>query len=242
MNFTDLFKNYSKSVISSQILKSPYEEIYNQIFLNRGIENILIINQGVYVPLKPFFKTILKDEIHITYIDENELSINQLNNDLLQFKNNETISNNIDNLGDKFKKPQNIDIYIETLLSNIYNLKNNRFKNVQYDIILIHHLNSYLSRKEDFFNILKMISHKETNIILFASICNESNSINYKNKIRMQMSNITKMSLGMLYSLEDIILSIPQNDFKIKHIIPYRESHYIGYGKNIIYKFILSKE
>jgi hypothetical protein len=49
------------------------------------------------------------------------------------------------------------------------------------------------------------------------------------------------MKIGNLLSLEELILTIPQNDFKIKHILPYRESQYLGYGKNIIYKLILQK-
>ncbi len=229
MNFTDLLKNYSKSVLSSQILKSPYEEIYNQIFLDNkfSYESILIINQGVYVPLKPYFEHIFKKEYHIHYIDNNELSINQLNQELALFKAN---------------TKKSLDTYIYTSLSNIYNFKNSRSKDIQYDTILIHHYNSYIDKKSEFFNILKSITHHGTQIILFASICNESNNIDYKNNIRNKLSNITNMDLGMLYSLEDVILSVPQDYFKIKHIIPYRESHYIGYGKNIIYKFILEKD
>ncbi len=232
MNFSDLLKNYTKSVLSSQILKSPYEEIYNKIFLNNKIsyETILIINQGVYVPLTPYFETILKKEYQVTYIDNNELSINQLNQELALFKNN---------------TKKSLDIYIHTLLSNIYNIKNIRTKDIKYDTILIHHYNSYISKNIDFFNILKSITHSGTQIILFASICTESSNthvLNYKNNIRNQLSHITNMDLGVLCSLEDVILSVPQEDFKIKHIIPYRESHYIGYGKNIIYQFILERE
>ncbi len=230
MNLNELFKSYTKSALSSQILKSPYEEIYNQIFNNNLYESILILNQGVYVPLAPYFENILKKEKHITYIDNSQISINELNNELIQFKNN---------------NKKSLDPYIETLLSNIYNLQNKRFKNIQYDLILIHHYNSYMINNTNFFNMLKSIVHKKSEIILFASICNESNnthSITYKNNIRKQLSNITNMDLGMLCSLEEVILSIPQEDFKIKHIIPYRESFYLGYGKNIIYKFILEKE
>lgn len=232
MNFSDLLKNYSKSVLSSQILKSPYEEIYNQIFLSNkfSYESILIINQGVYVPLAPYFEQIFKKEYNVNYIDNNELSINQLNQELVSFKNNHKKS---------------LDIYVQASLSNIYNFKNIRSKDIQYDTILIHHYNSYIEKSKDFFNVLKSITHNGTQIILFASICTESSNtqiINYKNNIRKQLSNITNMDLGILYSLEDIILSVPQEYFKIKHITPYRESHYIGYGKNIIYKFILEKE
>lgn len=228
MNFIDVFKNYSKSVISSQILKSPYDEIYNHIF-NMNNDTILIINQGIYVPINEYFENIINKEYHITYVDENELSINQLNHELLKFKNNQNIRN------------IKIDAYIETILSNIYNLKKNRLKNIQYDLILIHHYNSYLNHINDFYEILHSITHSKSEIIFFTSVCNESNNISYKNNIRNRISTITNMNIGTLCSLEDIILSIPQKDFKIKHIIPYRESHYIGYGKNIIYKFILEK-
>lgn len=228
MNFIDLFKNYSKSVLSSQILKSPYDEIYNHIFNNHN-DTILIINQGVYIPLNLYFEKIINEEFHITYVDENELSINQLNNELLQFKNNQSI------------RSIKIDAYIETILSNIYTLPNNRFKNIQYDLILIHHYNSYLNNINDFYQILKSITHTKSEILFFASICNEPNHISYKNNIRNKLSTMTNLNLGTLCSLEEVILSVPQQDFKIKHVIPYRESHYIGYGKNIIYKFILEK-
>ncbi len=228
MNFIDLFKNYSKSVVSSQILKTPYNEIYNQIF-NNNYDTILIINQGIYVPLNPYFEKIVNQEFHITYVDENELSIHQLNNELIKFKNNQSIQS------------VKIDAYIETLLCNIYNLSKNRFKNIQYDFILIHHYNSYLSNINNFYQILKTITHNKSEILLFASICNEPNQIIYKNNIRNKINTITNMNIGTLCSLEEIILSVPQEIFKIKHIIPYRESHYIGYGKNMIYKIILSK-
>ncbi len=228
MDLQNLFKNYTKSAISSQILKSPYEEIYNQIFnINNSYETILILNQNVYIPLAHYFETIFKKEYYITYIDNNELSINQLNNEIIQFKNEEKKS---------------LDLYIHTLLSTIYTFKNMRTKDIKYDIILIHHYNSYINKKTEFFNVLNSIVHKNSEIILFASICDESKNIDYKNKIRNQISQYTNMDIGTLYSLEEIILSIPQKDFKIKHIIPYRESYYLGYGKNMIYKFILAKE
>lgn len=228
MNFVDLFKNYSKSIISSQILKSPYDEIYQYIF-NQQYDTILILNQGIYVPLYPYFEKIVNQEFHITYVDENELSIQQLNNELIKFKNNQSI------------RSVKIDAYIETLLSNIYTLSKNRFKNIQYDFILIHHYNSYLSNINHFYQILKSITHSKSEILFFASICNEPNQTLYKNNIRNKIGTITNMNIGTLCSLEEIILSVPQEDFKIKHILPYRESHYIGYGKNMIYKFILEK-
>jgi hypothetical protein len=240
MEFTDLFKNYSKSIISSQILKSPYEEIYNNIFNSENnYENILIINQGVYVPLYNFFDIIIKKDYHITYLDENELSINKLNQDLIYFKNRNENINNVDN--EYLINKSRIDTYFEIIQSNIYNFKNYRNKNLKYDLILIHHINNYLDNNLFLTQTINEISHKNSVILFFASINNEDKN-SYKNKIRTNLANYTNMKIGKLYSLEELILLIPQNIYTLNNIIPYRESYYLGYGKNIIYKFILNKK
>lgn len=246
MEFVDLFKNYTKSIISSQILKSPYEEIYNHLFntKNRNCENILIINQGVYIPLLNFFKTIIENDYFITYIDENELSINKLNQDLIYYKNKKEDASEVgeDNNYEYLINKSRIDTYFEIIQSNIYNFKNIRNKNLNYDLVLIHHINNYLDNNNTFFTqTLNEITHKDSTIVFFASINNEDKN-SYKNKIRANLAIYSNMKIGKLYSLEELILLIPQNIYTLNHIIPYRESYYLGYGKNIIYKFILNKK
>ncbi len=134
-----------------------------------------------------------------------------------------------------------MDTSIETICSNLFQLKNNRFKDINYDKILIHHMNIYQSQLNELFDLLKDVSHSGSTITFFVTVTNDENSKNYKNKIRNSISSLTSMKLGNLFSLEEIILSIPQSNFKIQHIIPYRESLYLGYGKNNIYKFILER-
>ena len=229
MNIEDLFKNYTQQFISSQILKSPYEEIYDQIFIHNTslYDSTLIINQGVYIPLKKYFDTILKKEYHITYIDENQLALHQLNQEIMKFQH-ESLST------------IHIDVQIERFQSNLFQLKTNRFKDITYDTIIIHHYNYYLPQKETFFQILQSITHKDSTLLLFVTVSPNENN-HYKNKIRSQIASFTNMKIGSLHSLEDVILSIPQPTFKIEHIIPYRESQYLGYGKNMIYKLIIKK-
>lgn len=227
MDVSHLFQNYTKYFISSHILKSPYHEIYHTLFNNNPNDTtFLIINQGIYIPFYSHFPIIHKKEYHITYVDDNELSLRELNNDILKYKNETQIS---------------VDHQIERFQSHIFDLQKSRFKDIYYDCIIIHHYNHFLDKKDHFFNILKNVTKKGSEILLFASVSSDSN-VQYKNNIRKHISNYTNMKIGNLLSLEELILTIPQNDFKIKHILPYRESQYLGYGKNIIYKLIIQKE
>ncbi len=228
MDIYSVLQTYSKNVISSHILKSPYNEIYSDIIEKNDMlyESILIMNQGVHIPLKSFFESIQKKEYYISYIDDNELSIQELNKEMISYRNEKHIS---------------MDKYIETIYSNIFQLKNNRFKDINYDKIIIHHINVYQTQLKELYDLLKDITHNGSIIIFFVTVTNDENSKSYKNKIRNSISSLTSMKLGNLFSLEEIILSIPQTNFKIQHIIPYRESLYLGYGKNNIYKFVLER-
>lgn len=228
MEVTTLLKNYTKNLISSHILKSPYEEIYNTLFSENpsNYDSFLIINQGIYIPIYKYFPIIHKKEYHITYIDDNELSLHELNNDILKYKN---------------ESQESIDHQIERFHSNLFYLKNTRFKNIFYNHIIIHHYNHFLDKKDHFFTILDSVTQKGSQILLFASVSSDSN-LNYKNNIRKYISDYTNMKIGDLLSLEELILTIPQSQFKIKRILPYRESQYLIYGKNMIYKIILQKE
>lgn len=98
-----------------------------------------------------------------------------------------------------------------------------------------------MPQHQKFFHILNSITDSGAHITLFASISIDS-SRTYKNKIRTYLSSYTQLNVGDLYSLEDILQSIPQEHFSVQHVSPYRESHYIGYGKNMIYRFTLQKK
>ncbi len=235
LSLVDALKSYGKTVVSTTILKSPYEEIYDQLFGDNEMfyENLLIVNQGVYIPFVDYFETIALKEYNVTYIDENPASIQSLNHDLARFKKQ---------LSQKSSEEiKRIDTNIETFQSTFFLLKNNRFKEINYDKILIHHFNTYLDDSSLFFQILDQVTHTLSEVILFTSISPDISSTGFKNKIRDSIEKWTEMKLGKLTTLEEIILKIPQDKFKIKHIVPYRESIYVGYGKNVIYKFILEK-
>ncbi len=232
MDLSSLFQNYTQQFVSSQILKSPYEEIYDHIFTNseKKYQNILILNQGVYIPLTKYFNPILTNEHHLTYIDENNISIHQLQNEIIKYKRVKSDSDT--------SETNAIDTQIETIHSNPFLLQKNRFKDLKYDTILIHHYNYYMDQKVELFKLLSSITHKGSKIILFASISTNANDI-LKNKIRSTIASYTSMKIGPLLSLEELLLSVPQKEFLVEHILPYRESQYIGYGKNTIYKLIL---
>jgi hypothetical protein len=255
LSLVDALKNYGKTVVSTTILKSPYEEIYNKLFGENEMfyENLLIVNQGVYISLVDYFETIALKEYNVTYIDENPASIQALNHDLAKFKRaadqhrgvrsdlkhfSDRSSGYSDGNGDQI---QRIDTNIETFQSNFFFLKNNRFKNINYDKILIHHFNTYIDDSTLFFNVLDQVTHSLSEVILFVSVSGDTASTGFKNRIRDSIEKWTEMKLGKLATLEEVILKVPQDVFKIKHIIPYRESIYVGYGKNVIYQIVLEK-
>lgn len=230
MNIPDLFKSYTQLFISSQILKSPYHEIYDQYFRQNTelYETFLIMNQGVYIPLCDYFDDICKKEYHITYMDENRLSIHELNREILKYKSERPASS--------------IDVLIERVQSHIFAFREARLKAMKYNRIIIHHYNYYLEDHVALFHILDSLCMKGSTITLFATVSQQPENQNqYKNRIRSQISSYTKMNLGKIVSLETILQSIPQNHFLVKSVLPYRESYYLGYGTNMIYKLTLEK-
>ncbi len=240
LSLVEALKNYGKTVVSTTILKSPYEEIYDRLFGENEMfyENLLIVNQGVYISFVDYFETIALKEYNVTYIDENPASIQALNHDLARFKKQISERSSSSSGNDQI---QRIDTNIETFQSTFFLLKNNRFKNINYDKVLIHHFNTYLDDSTLFFKILDQVTHSLSEVILFASVTGDISSTGLKNRIRDSIEKWTEMKLGKLATLEEIILKVPQDTFKIKHIIPYRESIYVGYGKNVIYQIILEK-
>ena len=247
LSLVDALKNYGKTVVSTTILKSPYQEIYDHLFDENEMfyENLLIVNQGVYISLADYFETIAIKEYHLTYIDENPISIQSLNHDLAKFKremaDQRRERGDGDDHGGKIDALQRVDTNIETFQSTFFLLKNNRFKNINYDKILIHHFNVYLEDSTRFFQILGEVTHALSEVILFVSISGDISSTGFKNRIRDSIEKFTEMKLGKLTTLEEVILKVPQDSFKIKHIVPYREAIYVGYGKNVVYKIVLEK-
>ena len=249
LSLVDALKSYGKTVVSTTILKSPYEEIYDQLFGDNEMfyENLLIVNQGVYIPFVDYFETIALKEYNVTYIDENPASIQSLNHDLARFKKTIADKRSMgggrgggEEEGNKGSL-QRIDTNIETFQSTFFLLKNNRFKNINYDKVLIHHFNTYLEDSALFFQILGDVTHALSEVILFVSISGDISSTGFKNRIRNSIEKWTEMKLGKLATLEEVILKVPQDMFKIKHIVPYREAIYVGYGKNVVYKIVLER-
>lgn len=240
-SLVEALKNYGKTVVSTTILKSPYEEIYDKLFCDNEMfyENLLIVNQGVYISFVDYFETIALKEYNVTYIDENPASIQALNHDLARFK--KQISEKSYGTDGGRDQIQRIDTNIETFQSTFFLLKNNRFKNINYDKVLIHHFNTYLDDSSLFFKIMDQVTHSLSEVILFVSISGDISSSGFKNRIRDSIEKWTEMKLGKLTTLEEVIMKVPQDVFKIKHIIPYRESIYVGYGKNVIYQIVLEK-
>ncbi len=238
MEASQLLKSVSQLFVSSHILKSPYEEVYHRLW-NQNKEHaqsFLILNQGVHTPFEPYYSTILEKEYFITYVDENPLSMNAFNQELFRYiqQNKEKFSNNE-------KKIAWIETQFEKVQTHFFDFIQRRTKKIKYDHILIHHYNYYMPQHQNFFQIIDSITDSGAFITFFASISTDSSRA-YKNKIRNYLSSYTQLHVGDLYSLEDILLSIPQTKFHIQHVSPYRESHYIGYGKNMIYRFTLQKK
>jgi hypothetical protein len=233
MEASQLLKSVSQLFVSSHILKSPYQEVYHRLW-NQNKEDahsFLILNQGVHIPFEPYYSTILEKEYFITYVDENPLSMNAFNQELFRYIQQNKEKTNISLIETQFEKVQ----------SHFFDFIHIRTKKIKYDHILIHHYNYYMPQYQKFFQIIDSITDSGAYIILFASLSTDSSRI-YKNKIRTYLSSYTQLHVGDLYSLEDILLSIPQEKFHIQNVSPYRESHYIGYGKNMIYRFTLQKK
>lgn len=232
MSLQNAIQKYVTQQISSQILQNSYQEMYEKIFLEKSEKeaSILVVNQGVYISFLPYFDAIQRHDLHVTYIDQNEDSIALLNEDIRGF---------CDRSAHTYQYLQTL---IEAIPSSIFRIQSTRLKNVFYDTVVIHHMNTYLPMMEGLMNLLQNITRRGATVIFYATIVQNEKSIDFKNAIRNWIAEYTNLRLGDLCTLDELLQKIPQDHFSIERVVPYRQSVYLGYGRNEIYQFTLKRK
>lgn len=191
---------------------------------------ILILNQGVYISFSPYFNEIQSKETHITYVDQNEDSIALLNEDIRKFCDQSPHTY------------QYLQTLFETIPSSIFRIQSTRLKDLFYETIFIHHINPYIPTMESLMTLLHTLTKPGATIIFYATITQEERSMDYKNAIRNWIAEYTNLRLGDLCTLDGLLQKIPQEKFIVERVTPYRQSIYLGYGRNEIYQFTLRRK
>jgi hypothetical protein len=232
MSLPHAIQKYVTHQVCSQILQNSYQEMYEKIFLEKTEKDsaILIVNQGVYISFLPYFDSIQKRDLHVTYIDQNEDSIALLNEDIRGF---------CDRSAHTYQYLQTL---FEAIPSSIYRIQSTRLKDLFYDTIVIHHMNVYLPTIEGLMELLQSVTKRGATIIFYATIAQNEKSMDFKNAIRNWIAEYTNLRLGDLCTLDELLQKIPQNHFTVERVIPYRQSVYLGYGRNDIYQFTLRRK
>jgi hypothetical protein len=194
-----------------------YLNILNDIF--NGIDckkNILIFNTKILIPFIKYSYNIKKFGIHIhLIIDDKDLA--------KEYRDNiagEEIDNNI-------------------LIENIFNESKNK-----YDIIIDFHL--YCIDK--FENELESF-HKNMNncakFYAFSSLVEKTKKSEWRTVFRDDIKKIIGLDYGNVLLYEDMSELIETNlnrkRYKCESFSIYKDSEYIFYGKNTVYKIVLEK-
>ena len=214
MNYNDLIRN----------------TLYNT---SKNNDSILLILKKEFDILKIFSHIIKKKSLKIYfYVCDYNLFINMKNNIIgEELEDNIIIFQNFD------------DIKNKDIIFNIINV---------YSISSINYIESILYYIDNFVDIIS------TNIEIYCTLSNEENKyILYKNYIRKNINNISNIAkitnianivniatnIDYVIPLKDFINCINDNDnYEIKSLNIYKNSNYILYGNNIIYKVIINKK
>lgn len=199
--------------LQQNMLNDYYFELYNSFLENKENENILILNQNYYNPLKNFSNYLKKYNTNLFLIFENEESISKLNNE------------------NKFEECTNF-IHFNCCKINLL-IQEYTFNNIHK--IVIQHIKSldYLKKIIDISLTLK------TDLCIYISL-STYNKTYFKNKIRDLIKYSSNLNFGNVFDYDEILnLLNLYESFNIINIKLLKSKHVITYGSHKLYLIYL---
>ena len=211
------------SNIVNKITEKTYNKYYKNIYMNflkncSKNDNILIINQNYYNPLKDFSHFIKKYELKIFIF----FRTSSIKNKFIEETKGEEL---IDHIYSDFN---NIDE-----LSKLNNF-------TKFSKIILFHI-----KKESYSNVLLDLIYplifENTNIYIYVSL--ENKKSDFKNKLRNIINKSTNYEIGNVLNNDNFFNLLNSNkNYIINTIKIFKDNYYAIYGENTIYEIILIKK
>tara|TARA_Y200000002_G_scaffold370788_1_gene366711 strand:+ start:465 stop:1085 length:621 start_codon:yes stop_codon:yes gene_type:complete len=195
--------------IHNDIKSSYYKKIYDSFLLNNSDEKILIINQNYFNPLLMYSNYLKKYNINLYILFSDKNSIINMNNEV------------------KYDECNNLIHY------NIHDLKHLvlNYSNINFNKIILLHIKSIDYLKKN----INIAAYFKTNLYIYISLSTK-NKLLYKNQLRGLFSN----NYGKVFDYDEILSLLNSLEyFNLDKINIINNEHYITYGSNKSYLFIL---
>lgn len=206
--------NYIQNIKNDMVVKF-YRNLYKTFLLNEENENILIINQNFFNPLTYFSHYIKKFNVNIYILFCNIKSIDKLNQEIKSEECNYLIHH----------KNYSIDQIL------------NDYKNLKFSKIIAFHIKDY-----EYLKIIIILGEVfQNSIYLYLSLSNKK-KVYFKNKLR-SLVKIDEQEFGNVFDYDEMFDFLNNlENYKIEKINLIDNHHYVTYGTQKTYLFILKNK